>query len=150
MVGPDKRDGSMQQTMALAVKLGVRNSIYFPGHVPKDDVPKWLEKADIFLNTTNVDNAPISVLEALACGLCIVSTNVGGIPYLLRDGHDALLAPVNDAPALFGCILKFLKEPGLGRTLSINARVKAEAHDWTKVIIQWEHLFRQLAKSPVT
>ena len=56
-------------------------------------MPGQLDQADVFLNTTNYDNTPVSVLEAMACGLPLVSTNVGGIPYLLEDGKTALLAP---------------------------------------------------------
>ena len=85
MVGPDKGDGSLQKCKALAGELGVADRIEFIGKVPKPDVPIWLNKADIFINTTNYDNTPISVMEAMACGLCVVSTNVGGVPYLLES-----------------------------------------------------------------
>ncbi len=50
-------------------------------------------EGDIFLNTTNVDNAPVTVVEAMACGLCIVSTDAGGVPDLVEDEHEALLVP---------------------------------------------------------
>ncbi len=65
----------------------------FWASVEKSEVPAWLAKGDIFLNTTNVDNTPVSVIEAQAAGLCVVSTNVGGIPFLLENGKDALLVP---------------------------------------------------------
>ena len=93
MIGPNKGDGSRESTMDLALKLGVLDRVICPGPVPKDEVPNWLNKGDVFLNTTRLDNTPISVLEAMACGLCIISTNVGGIPYMLLDEYDALLVP---------------------------------------------------------
>ncbi|MEO8429265.1 MAG: glycosyltransferase family 4 protein, partial [Verrucomicrobiota bacterium] len=76
MIGPDKGDGSLQETQRVAGEKGVANHITFVGGVPKSEVPGRLSDADIFLNTTNVDNTPVSVLEAMACGLCVVNTNV--------------------------------------------------------------------------
>jgi glycosyltransferase involved in cell wall biosynthesis len=141
MIGPDKGDGSFQQTQWMAEKLGVDKLIQFPGAVAKDDVPTWMKKGDIFINTTNVDNTPISILEAMACGLCIVSTNVGGIPFLLKNEDDALLVPPNDPQAMANAISLLLTEPGLFMRLSTNARKKVEQFDWSRIILQWEDLF---------
>jgi glycosyltransferase involved in cell wall biosynthesis len=143
MVGPDKRDGSLQLTQQTAKDLGVGEMIRFPGGVAKADVPYWLQQGDIFINTTNVDNTPISVLEAMACGLCVVSTNVGGIPYLLEDEKDALLVPPGDPEAMASAILT---EPGLAKKLSMNARKKVEHFDWSVILPQWESLFQEFTR----
>ncbi len=100
MVGPDKGDGSLQETLHLAQELGVQDHLQLVGAVPKQEVPAALSCGDIFLNTTNFDNTPVSVLEAMACGLSVVSTNVGGIPYLLEHEVDSLLVPPDDAQAM--------------------------------------------------
>jgi glycosyltransferase involved in cell wall biosynthesis len=84
MIGPDKGDGSLERMQQLASSLDVSNDITIIGGIPREEVPIWLSKGDIFVNTSNFDNTPVSVLEAMACGLCIVTTNVGGIPYLLE------------------------------------------------------------------
>ena len=76
--------------------LGVSERVEFAGGVAKADVPAALSRGDIFLNTTNVDNTPVSVLEAQAAGLAVVSTNVGGLPFLLEDGKNALLVPPDE------------------------------------------------------
>jgi glycosyltransferase involved in cell wall biosynthesis len=144
MVGPDKGDGSLQLTQQVAKDLGVSEMIYFPGGVAKAEVPNWLQRGDIFINTTNVDNTPISVLEAMACGLCVVSTNVGGIPYLLRNEEDALLVPPDDPEAMASAVLRILNEPGLGESLSSNARKKVEQFDWTVILPQWEAIFSEI------
>ena len=88
MVGPDKGDGSLEAAQNVASKLGVKSRIEFTGAVSKSEVPSIINLADIFLNTTNIDNTPVSVIEAMACGSCIVSTNVGGLPYLLENKKD--------------------------------------------------------------
>jgi glycosyltransferase involved in cell wall biosynthesis len=143
MVGPDKGDESFEETMAVAKKLNVHDRIEFPGSIPKQEVPKWLNKGDIFINTTNVDNTPVSVIEAMACGLCIVSTNVGGIPDLLEDGVDALLVPPDDPEAMAKAVKMILFDSRLAAKLSFNARKKAETFSWEKVIPLWEGLLRK-------
>jgi glycosyltransferase involved in cell wall biosynthesis len=147
MVGPDKGDGSLQQTLADAARLGVANRMTVPGGVSKPDVSRLLNTGDIFLNTTNYDNTPISVLEAMACGLCVVSTNVGGIPYMLEHEKDALLVPPDDPDAMAAAVRRLLTEPGLGARLSQNGRVKAEQFDWSTVLLQWENLLFAVVKN---
>lgn len=138
MVGPDKGDGSLSQTRKKAAELGVVERIRFPGKVPKSEVPHWLNQGDIFINTTNVDNTPVSVLEAMACGLCVVSTDVGGIPYLLEHGQDALLVPADSPEAMAAAVERILTEPGLAERLSFQGRRKVEQFDWIVILPQWE------------
>jgi glycosyltransferase involved in cell wall biosynthesis len=145
MVGPDKGDGSLARMQAVAKELNMLDRIEIPGAVPKAEISNWMNRGDIFLNTTNVDNTPISVLEAMACGLCVVSTNVGGLPYLLANGETALLAPANDADALANAISRILEEPALAAKLSSQGRAEVERFDWSVVLPQWEALFGTMA-----
>jgi len=138
MVGPDKGDGSLADTRAVASALGVAERVRFVGGVPKADIPAWLDEADILLNTTDFDNMPVSVEEAMACGLCVVSTEVGGLRYLLDDGENALLVPPRDATAMAESVRRILTEDGLAARLSTRARAKIEAFDWSTVILAWE------------
>ena len=146
MVGPDKGDGSLQHTRQEAVTLDVVDHITLTGSIPKAQVSEWMNKGDVFLNTTNVDNTPVSVLEAMACGLCIVSTNVGGISYLLEDGFDALLVPPDDPAAMAAAVNRVLREPALAERLSFNARKKVEQYDYSVVLPQWEALVKTVAE----
>lgn len=145
MVGPDKGDGSLQHVKALAEELSFARRLTLPGGVAKSEVPYWMDRGDIFLNTTNVDNTPTSVLEAMACGLCVVSTNVGGIPYLLEHEVDALLVLPNDPEAMSAAVRRLLSEPGLAARLSRNGRRKAERLDWSIILPQWRTLLTSLA-----
>ena len=101
-----------------------------------------LNSGDVFLNTTNVDNTPVSVIEAMACGLCVVSTNVGGLPYLLDDEQDSLLVQPDDPAAMATAVSRILRENVLATRLSQNARAKAEQFDWSTVLPQWLALLR--------
>lgn len=146
MIGRDKGDGSLQLTQETAVRLGVITSLHLPGPVSKTDVPGWLNQGDIFLNTTNIDNTPVSVLEAMACGLCVVSTNVGGIPYMLENESDALLVPPDNDEAIAAAVRRIITEPGLADRLSRNARRKAENFDWSVVFPQWQSLLANITE----
>ena len=138
MVGPDKGDGSLQEVMKKAEELGVREKLLFPGQIPRNQVGEWLNKGDIFINTTNYDNTPVSVIEAMATGLCIVTTNAGGISYLVEHGKDGLIVPSNNPDAMTSAIIDILENLKLAETLSINARKKAEKLDWSIILPQWE------------
>jgi glycosyltransferase involved in cell wall biosynthesis len=144
MVGPDKHDGSLVATQQVAEELGVTERVTIPGGVPKADISAWMQRGDIFLNTTNTDNTPISVLEAMACGLCVVSTNVGGIPYLVRHEYDALLVPPDDADAMTAAVQRLLNDPDLAARISVQAQHSAQQFDWSIILPQWEHLFAQV------
>jgi len=141
MIGPDKGDGSAEEVRQVISALEISRRVSQIGVVAKATVPQYLDRGDIFLNTANVDNAPVSVLEAMACGLCVVSTDVGGIPYLLENERDALLVPPNDSQAMADAVRRILTSPQLAETLSQNARRKAEQHDWLVILPRWEQLF---------
>ncbi len=147
MVGPDKGDGSFEKVQNSITQKGLRNNIRLVGGVPKNEVPTWLSQGDIFLNTTRIESFGVSVLEAAACGLCIVTTDAGELPYLWEDGMDVLIVPKNDANAMAVAVNRILTEPGLAEKLSRNARMKAENYDWSNVLPKWNKLLKEIIKN---
>ena len=142
MVGPDKGDGSFQRTRTEVAAAGLTERVRFSGQVPKSEVSRALSEGDIFLNTSNIDNAPVSVIEAMACGLCVVSTRVGGTPFLVCDEQDGLLVECGDSQAMAARVAGLLQDDHLARRLSQRGRQKVEAWDWPNVLAQWEGLLR--------
>jgi glycosyltransferase involved in cell wall biosynthesis len=146
MIGPDRGDGSLDRMRAVAAKCGVTGRLEVTGGIRKSEVGAMLARGDIFLNTTDVDNTPVSVIEAMACGLCVVSTNVGGIPDLLTHGEDAILVPARDSAAMAAGVRQILTNPELARRISENARRKAEEMDWPVVLPVWERILYAAAR----
>ena len=143
MVGPDK-DGSIQKCKNLANKYGLKRNVSFTGLLDRFDWINLSEDYDIFINTTNVDNMPLSVIEAMALGFPVISTNAGGLKFLHEDGHDALLGDKKDVNKMVSNIKLILKDRSLAQGLSKNARIKAEKYDWEKYIRHhWFDLINQ-------
>ncbi len=137
MVGPD-RDGSLEETKEFAKELGLEDSVTFTGGLSKEEWINLSKDFDIFINPTNFDNLPVSIVEAMALGFVIVSTNVGGLPYLIENEKDGLLVDKNDHIAMANKILRALKEPALCKKLSSNAREKAKTYAWSEVKKLWD------------
>lgn len=139
MVGPDA-DGSLDEVKAMADALNVE--VTFTGKLAKHEWIALSKDYNVFINTTNYDNTPMSVIEAMALGLPVVSTNVGGMPYLIKDGVDGLLVPPNDKMAMADAICTLFDAPIRTATMTTNARHKVEQFDWEKVRGLWDEVLR--------
>ncbi len=146
MAGPDKGDGSYQATRALARSLGVDSHVAFAGRVLKSDLAAAIDRGDIFLNTSKIDNHPVTLLEAMACGACVVTTSPGGVPYMAQDGINCLSARTGDARALARAIGELLTRPELAARISRQARAGIEACDWPAVLARWLSLLTGVAQ----
>lgn len=135
MAGQDK--GLLDETRALAEGLQVEGFVRFPGFVSGDQKAALFRDHDIFLNTNVVDNAPVTVLEAAASGLVVVSTNVGGVPDLLADGVAAVLVPARDPEAMVRVTLQLLERPDMAESIAVKARLVAKNSGWSRVRDQW-------------
>jgi len=144
MIGRDTGDGSLAEAQRTARELSVLDAVEFAGPRPKDEIPARLATGDVFINTTRIDNTPVSVLEAMASGLCIVSTSVGGIPYLLEDGRDALLVAPDDPEAMAAAVVRVVRDPRLARGLSEGGRAVALGYDWKVVVPRWNALLESV------
>jgi L-malate glycosyltransferase len=139
MVGPDK-DGSMKVCKKLAESLNL--NVNFTDKLSKND---WLELSkshNIFINTTHFDNAPVSVIEAMALGLPVISTNVGGIPFLLNDNDNALLVSKNSVSEMVFAIQTIIENPKQTKAIVNNARLLSETFDWKNVKNNWNEILK--------
>lgn len=125
----------------LAGELGVGDQVQFSGRLDRQQIASLYTESHIMLNPTRVDNMPNSVLEAMACGLPVISTDVGGVPYILRHEHNGLLVPVDDPEAMAAAILRLVRDPALGRALAETGLRQVQQYTWPVVRDQWLALY---------
>lgn len=134
MVGPEK-DGSLARCKAYAGKRNL--PVCFPGKLSKEEWTQQSEAYDIFINTTHFDNMPVSVMEAMALGLVVVSTNVGGLPYLIDHEETGILVPPDTVSPFVKAVRELTEHPGKGAALAANAREKVEQFNWQLIKEKW-------------
>ncbi|MGE0433704.1 MAG: glycosyltransferase family 4 protein [Planctomycetota bacterium] len=148
MIGPDKGDGSRQRVLDVASKLCVTQRMTLHDAIPRDEVPATLAAHHgVFINTTSVDNTPVSVLEAMSSRLPVVSTDVGGVPHIAPHEQRALLAPPDDAAAFAAAVARLADDAALASRLIDNASAFVATQDWSAILPQWRELFVSLAQS---
>jgi glycosyltransferase involved in cell wall biosynthesis len=139
LVGSGSQERMLRQE---ATALGLEN-VTFAGRIAPSHVHAYYANADIYVQAPTVDNMPLSLLEAFASGLPVVSTDVGGVPSMLRHGVDGLLVADNDADALADQIVKLLTDDALARRLAESAHRTLAAYQWPVVREGWLQAYRR-------
>ena len=140
--------GSGSQESALrheAAALRIEH-VTFAGRVAPAEIHRYYANADIYVQAPSIDNMPLSLLEAFASGLPVVSTDVGGVPSMLRDGVDGLLVANNDAEALADQVIRLLGDPTLAHRLTESAYRTLAAYEWPVVRDGWLQAYRHAAQ----
>lgn len=136
IVGPEK-DDSGAYCKQLAKDLGLQDKITFTDRLDKATWIALSATHNLFLNTSAVDNTPVSIMEAMALGMPVVTTKVGGIPYLFEDGKEGIMVENQEAKVMAAAILDLVKSPEQAENLSLAARKKAESWDWEVIRQMW-------------
>ena len=130
----------------FARELGIEKQVSFVGRLDNENIASLYHSADIFLNSSLTDNMPISVLEALACAVPVVTSNVGGIPYLVENEKSALLVSAGDHYAMAEAIKRLLSDPVLVSVLTTRGIEKARQFSWENIRKQWLTIYFNLLK----
>lgn len=138
MIGPDK--GKRQNIQKLIEDYNLGNNISLHGKLSKTDWHKYSQSFDLFLNTSQIDNQPVSILEAMALGLPVVSSNVGDIPNMIEHRKEGLLVEAPDVSAYVEAIDALFANLKYAENVSLNARRKAEQYDWDNIKSLWKDL----------
>src|SRR5260221_4095830 len=91
---------------------------------------------------------PAAVTESCGCGILLVTTNAGGIPYLVKHEESALIVNCGDYAGLARHAIRLLEDHDLAQRLAVNARARAQQFTWEKVRDQWLKLYHELANAP--
>ena len=135
--------------------LAVAGEAYAPNHpnvrplgrISRERLPRLYSTVNMYVTATVADNLPYAILEAMACGLPVVATNVGGIPELVTDGESGLLVPPADPDVLGAAILHLLRDPDLASRMGKEGRGRVEREfTMAKFVSAYERLFEEMSK----
>lgn len=142
--------GSQRQALdALSRELALKG-VSFTGRVPVDRMAELYDGADLFLNGSDIDNMPLSILDAFAAGVPVVTTDAGGIPFLVHDGETGLLVPRGDDAALAEGALRLLEDDQLALRIADRARNECvRRYSWPEVGAQWARTYCTLGRGAV-
>lgn len=143
LAGTGSREAAIR---ALVRDLGI-SEVEFCGAVPRNGIGALLDRADVFVNASRIDNMPVSILEAFAAGLPVVTTASGGIPCLVAHERTGLLSEVGDVHALARNVRRVIADPPLASRLAANAREESSRYEWPAVRAGWLQLYRALARA---
>jgi glycosyltransferase involved in cell wall biosynthesis len=135
MVGPDK--GLLDSTIDKIRKSKLEKFVRIVGPVRNEDLSNYYHSHHVYLNTTRYESFGMAVLEAAACGIPVVSSKVGEIPYLYSHERDILMVEDFDPSKFAVEIIRVIKTPDLAAEISSNARKLAEGFDWDRIKEQW-------------
>jgi len=120
------------------------DNVCFEGVISREKIADYYDRADVFINASRLDNMPVSILEAYAAGLPVVSTAPEGMSYVVDDGKTGLLSPVGDSRALAESVLRLLNDPQLASSLATDALQKCSQYEWRVVRQQWLGVYETL------
>ena len=144
MVGPVKDNRVMEQLKILISRLDLQDHVLFSGQLSKIEWTALSNDYDIFINTTDYDNNPVTLLESMALGLPIVSTNVGGVPYLIDDKVTGLLVEAKKSEQMVEKINELISGKIDGYQIARNAREAVSHYDKNEIIKQWCQTINEL------
>lgn len=132
---------------ALAADLNLRN-VEWRGAVPPAAMAELYDAADVYLNAPSIDNMPNSIIEAYAAGLPIVTTDAGGIPYIVTHERTALVVGCDDDSALAASAVRLVRDPALALRLADAGRQDClTKYVWPAVRDEWTRLYTRVAAS---
>lgn len=133
----------------LATELGVWDAVRFCGRVDHAEIPALYASADVCLNPSLADNMPNALLEALASGVPVVSTNVGGVPHLVEHERTALLVNAGDASAMADAVLRLVRDAPLTDRLRTAGLDHVRRFDWSCVRPQLLGMYESVSKRSI-
>jgi glycosyltransferase involved in cell wall biosynthesis len=128
----------------ITSECGVAGAVNFVGRLDREAVAALYKTADIALNPSRVDNMPNSVLEALASGVPVVSTNVGGVPYMVDNGRTALLVPPQDPQAMNDAVAQLFRDRELARRIAAAGLAEVQQFGWAVVKGKWIDIYARV------
>jgi glycosyltransferase involved in cell wall biosynthesis len=141
-------DGSMRTRISDLIRTLGLTSVQFAGNILREQIGRFYDQADIFVNASSVDNMPVSLLEAFASGTPVVSSAPDGIRAIVDHEQTGLLSAPGDWQSLAANVIRLLREPDLALRLVENAHEQSREYSWEPVRAKWLETYRSL-KDPI-
>jgi glycosyltransferase involved in cell wall biosynthesis len=125
----------------LCTELGIADSVVFCGRLDRDAMADLYRSASVVINPSRIDNMPNSILEAMASGIPVVSTNVGGVPFILREGITGIMIDAGNHVAMAEAVQRILADRQLAARISDAALCEVQQYSWPRVRHQWEAIY---------
>jgi len=138
IAGSGPQAAELQQ---LVERLALVDCVTFLGRLERPQIVALYHSAHAMLNPSRVDNMPNSVLEALACGLPVISTNVGGVPYIVKEGETALMVPPDDPRQMAAALIRLCTDSALRMRLRDRGCLEVRQYAWQEVRPRWLSLY---------
>jgi glycosyltransferase involved in cell wall biosynthesis len=138
-------NGSQRPALESLVRELKLQNVEFRGLVPPHKMSELYDEADIFLNSSNIDNMPGSILDSFAAGMPVVTTSAGGICCIVTHEKTGLLVPKNDHEAMASGAIRLLESPEFAATIARNAYDECQAYQWSAVRDSWLNAYTRLA-----
>lgn len=134
-------DGSQHEAlMKMVQEMGLRN-VTFTGRVDNKEIYRQLHNADVFLSSPTVDNMPVSILEAMSAGLLVISSRVGGVPYMIKDGENGLLFNSGDSHKLAELMLWTIDNQATAKTIIHQGHHTVGNYRWENIKDKLYHTY---------
>lgn len=126
-------DGPMESQLRELVKEKEIKGVSFIGRIQNNEVYKYLSEADIMISSPRIDNMPVSVLEAFNAGVLVISSCVGGVPYMIQSNNNGLLFELNNMQHLIDCVDCAISDPDNSIKMIRNAHKSLEKYTWCNI-----------------
>ncbi len=132
--------GEQRELASLAARLGISERVHFLG--VRSDVPDLLAASDLFVLASHYEGNPMSVMEAMAAGLPVVASRVGGVPELVTDGREGLLLSSLDGQSLASALNDLVGDESKRRRMGEASRLRARrSFDVSHMVAGYEALY---------
>lgn len=118
----------------LVEKLGLKKIIGFVGKINNEEVPKYMIASDVLVMPSLSEGLSVAVLEAMASGLPVVATKVGGLPEIIKDGENGFLVEPKNPKQIAERILYLLSDDGIRKAIFLNNKEKSKNYSWDSIV----------------
>lgn len=138
-------DGSERNNLEKqANDLGIKNSVTFVGEILNNDLPDYYKEADVFVMPSFYEGFGITAIEAMACGVPVVASRVGGLLEIIENGETGILVKPKDSKEIIDAISLLLEDKNLRQSITHKAKEAARKYNWKNIAFEVSKIYREL------